>query len=196
MTRPRRCIAGVDEAGRGPLAGPVVAAAVVLGVHDLAGLGDSKTKTARQRDVLYRAIMRGAHAVAVGCADAQEIDTLNIHHASLLAMQRAIAGLGVVPDEVLVDGKFCPVLPCPARAIVRGDASEPAISAASIIAKVHRDRLMEALHHAYPVYGFDRHKGYPTAAHLRALEAAGVCVAHRRSYAPVRRVLALNGLSR
>jgi ribonuclease HII len=194
MTLPRLCIAGVDEAGRGPLAGPVVAAAVVLGATQPSGLGDSKTKTARQRDGLYRLIMQEAHAVAIGCADAQEIDTLNIHHASLLAMQRAIAGLGFVPDNVLVDGKFCPVLPCPARAIVRGDASEPAISAASIIAKVHRDRIMDGLHRAYPDYGFDRHKGYPTAAHLRAIDAVGVCREHRRSFAPVRRVLALNGM--
>jgi len=194
VTRRQPYIAGVDEAGRGPLAGPVVAAAVVLGTTRVAGLGDSKTKTARQRAALYAAIMQEACAVAIGCADVQEIDTLNIHHASLLAMQRAIAGLRIVPDTVLVDGKFCPELPCPTRAIVRGDASEPAISAASIIAKVHRDRLMDALHCAYPAYGFDRHKGYPTAAHLRVLAAVGVCNEHRRSFAPVRRALTLNSL--
>lgn len=189
-------VAGVDEAGRGPLAGPVVAAAVILGPQPIAGLGDSKARSARQRDELYRRIMITARAVGVGLAEAWEIDVLNIHHASLLAMQRAVAALDPCADEILVDGKFTPHSSCPARAVVGGDASVPAISAASIIAKVHRDRIMETLNVVYPGYGFDRHKGYPTADHLRALAETGVCAAHRRSFAPVRRALAKAGTVR
>lgn len=183
-------IAGVDEAGRGPLAGPVVAGAVILGTKTIVGLGDSKAKTARQRERLYAALRADARAVGIGLASAAEIDELNIHHASLLAMARAVANLAVQPDEVLVDGRFTPALPCPTRAIVGGDAAVAAIGAASIVAKVYRDRLMLDLHAEFPAYGFDRHKGYPTAVHLRALTAVGPCPAHRRSYAPVQRVLA------
>ncbi len=182
-------IAGVDEAGRGPLAGPVVAAAVILGHLHPAGLNDSKKLTAGQRATLYDLIRHAAVAVGVGYADIVEIDQLNIHHATLLAMRRAVSDLGVRPDAVLIDGKFCPQLPCPARAIIGGDALEPSISAASVIAKVSRDRLMCELHQRYPHYGFDRHKGYPTAQHLRALASHGVSPVHRRSFAPVRRLL-------
>lgn len=192
---PVMVIAGVDEAGRGPLAGPVVAGAVILGAASIAGIGDSKSKTARQREQLYGALLAGARAVGIGLASAAEIDELNIHHASLLAMARAVANLAVPPSEVLVDGRFTPHLPCPARAIVGGDASVAAIGAASIVAKVYRDRLMLDLHAEFPAYGFDRHKGYPTVAHLRALAAVGPCRAHRRTYAPVQRVLARNATS-
>ncbi|MCB1748152.1 MAG: ribonuclease HII [Gammaproteobacteria bacterium] len=183
-------VVGVDEAGRGPLAGPVVAAAVVLGAVPIAGLGDSKAKTERQREQLFECIVRDAHAWGLGLAEVDEIDRLNIHHATLLAMQRAVAALPCRPARALIDGKFCPQLGCAAIAIVGGDASEPAIGAASILAKVRRDRIMLDLHRRYPQYGFDRHKGYPTRQHLAALHAAGVSPVHRRSYAPVRRVLA------
>ena len=183
-------VAGVDEAGRGPLAGPVVAAAVILGPRVPFGLGDSKQKTARQRERLYVAILDSAFAVGIGQAEVAEIDDLNILRASLCAMQRAVAALSAAPDEVLVDGNQCPAMPVPVRAIVGGDASEPAISAASIIAKVTRDRLMLALDRDYPLYGFARHKGYPTPDHLAALAAHGVSPVHRRSFAPVRRLLA------
>lgn len=186
-------VVGIDEAGRGPLAGPVVAAAVVLDVASPAGLGDSKALTARQRERLATEIMREARAWALGMAEVEEIDRLNIHHASLLAMQRAVAGLALRPTRALVDGRFCPLLACPATPIVGGDASEPAISAASILAKVHRDHLMVALHRQFPAYGFDRHKGYPTAAHLAALSRDGISPVHRRSYAPVRRLLEAGG---
>ena len=188
-------VAGVDEAGRGPLAGPVVAAAVILGEQAVAGLGDSKKKTARQREALFDLIQTHAKAVGVGIVSVGDIDELNIHHASLLAMQRALEALDPRPDRVLVDGKFCPPGCFRAQAIVGGDGLEPAIGAASIIAKVVRDRLMCELHERYPLYGFDRHKGYPTAAHLDALERHGVSAVHRRAYAPVRRVLHTSGAS-
>lgn len=183
-------VAGVDEAGRGPLAGPVVAAAVILGATVIAGLGDSKQKSPRQRDHLFLLIERQALAVGVGQADVEEIDRLNIFQATLLAMQRAVAALPIAPHEILVDGQHCPAVACPATAIVGGDASVAAISAASIVAKVTRDRIMLALDGDYPAYGFAQHKGYPTAAHVAALQRWGASSVHRSSFAPVRRVLA------
>lgn len=184
-------VAGVDEAGRGPLAGPVVAGAVILDPgKPIAGLADSKKLSARQREALFEAIVTRACAHAVGVAAVEEIDALNIHHATLLAMQRAVAALAYAPGLALVDGKTCPVLPCAARAIIKGDATEPAISAASILAKVTRDRLMDALALEWPMYGFVQHKGYPTPVHLAALAQHGVSPVHRRSFAPVAAVLA------
>lgn len=181
-------IAGVDEAGRGPLAGPVFAAAVILPVRwCLPGLTDSKKLNARQREELFAEICSKAVSVGIGCAEVGEIDSLNILNATLLAMQRAVSGLDPVPDEALIDGNRCPDLPCPARAIVGGDLSEPSISAASIIAKVTRDRIMMEMHEKYPDYGFDQHKGYGTRRHLEALERLGPCEIHRRSFAPVAR---------
>ncbi|MEQ8659227.1 MAG: ribonuclease HII, partial [Gammaproteobacteria bacterium] len=174
-----------------PLAGPVVAAAVILGATPIAWLADSKQLTARRREQLHDEVVATALAFGVGMASVAEIDALNIHHATLLAMGRAVEALSALPTLALVDGRFCPALACPARAVIGGDATEPAISAASIIAKVRRDRIMCELHARYPVYGFDRHKGYPTPDHLRALAARGACAAHRRSFAPVREVIAL-----
>lgn len=188
-----RWVAGVDEAGRGPLAGPVIAAAVILGPGDIPGLGDSKQKSERQRERLFVLIMRDALAVGVGRADVEEVDRLNILQATLLAMQRAILALAIAPHEALIDGLHCPFLPCPATAIVGGDASVAAISAASIIAKVSRDRLMVELDKDYPQYEFARHKGYPTAAHVAALNRWGASPMHRRSFAPVRKVLMARG---
>ena len=183
-------VAGVDEAGRGPLAGPVVAAAVILDeLKPIKCLGDSKVISPRRRERLFDEIRAKALACCIAEASVEEIDRLNILQATLLAMQRAVAGLRLPPRLVLVDGNRLPVLTMPAEAIVKGDAKVSAISAASILAKVHRDRLCEALHEAHPAYGFARHKGYPTADHLAALRAHGACVAHRRSYAPVRAVL-------
>ncbi|MDQ2696622.1 MAG: ribonuclease HII [Pseudomonadota bacterium] len=183
-------IAGVDEAGRGPLAGPVLAAAVILDPRrPIAGLRDSKLLTPRRREALAAEIIDKALAWAVGRAEVAEIETLNILHAALLAMQRAVAGLTVTPARVLVDGNRCPALAYPAEAIVRGDVSVAAISAASILAKVARDREMRQLHEHYPVYGFHRHKGYPTRLHLAALASHGPCPIHRRTFAPVRAAL-------
>lgn len=183
-------VCGVDEAGRGPLAGPVFAAAVILDpACPIEGLADSKTLSARRREALAAEIRSRAVAWGVASASVEEIDALNILQASLLAMRRAVTGLAVAPTEVLVDGLHCPGLEIPARAIVRGDAAIAGIAAASILAKVARDADMLALHRVHPVYGFDRHKGYPTAAHLAALRAHGACVAHRRSFAPVRMLL-------
>jgi ribonuclease HII len=183
-------IAGVDEAGRGPLAGPVFAAAVILDpARPVRGLRDSKALTARQRDVLAGEIRAHALAWAVASADVAEIDALNILQATLLAMRRAVDGLRLRPHLVLVDGNRVPALPMPAHAVVKGDARVQAIAAASILAKVHRDRLCEQLHQRYPQYGFAAHKGYPTEQHLQALREHGACEQHRRSFAPVRAVL-------
>lgn len=183
-------ICGVDEAGRGPLAGPVVAAAVILDPErPIVGLADSKKLAAARRAQLAVEIRAGALAWCVAEASVTEIDELNILQATLLAMQRAVAGLGIAPAEVLIDGDRCPRLDLPARAIVGGDATVAAISAASILAKTARDAGMLVLHEAFPHYGFDRHKGYGTAAHLAALARHGPCAAHRRSFAPVREQL-------
>ena len=184
-------IAGVDEAGRGPLAGPVTVAAVILDpTHPIAGLNDSKQLSERKREALYPLILERALAWRIEFVEADEIDRLNILQATLTGMQRALEGLAITPQHALIDGNRIPNhLPCPATAIIGGDASEPAISAASILAKVSRDRRMLELHAHYPHYGFDRHKGYPSAAHRAALLAHGPCPEHRRSYAPVRELL-------
>jgi len=182
--------AGVDEVGRGPLAGPVIAAAVVL-PHDfdLHGLTDSKLLSAKKRSALNDLIMQQALYWSLGRSDVEEIDRVNIFNATLLAMKRAVESLAVRPDVSLIDGKWVPKLACRTRAIVKGDLTEPCISAASIVAKVARDREMCVLHADYPDYGFERNKGYATAQHLQALRCKGVCRAHRRSFAPVREVL-------
>ena len=182
--------AGVDEAGRGPLAGPVVAAAVILDPRQgIAGLADSKKLTARRREQLFDQIQDKALCCAIGQASVEEIDRLNILQATLLAMQRAVAGLRLVPARVLVDGNRLPRLPMLAEAIIGGDAKVPAISAASILAKVHRDRWCEQIDAEYPQYGFATHKGYGTAAHLAALRQHGPTPWHRRSFAPVAQAL-------
>ena len=182
-------VAGVDEAGRGPLAGPVVAAAVILDeLRPIQGLADSKVLTARRRQVLYEQIMARSLCCSVGQASVQEIDALNILQATLLAMRRAVDGLRLMPVKVLVDGNQLPTLPVLAQAIVGGDAKVAAISAASIVAKVTRDRWCEQYHELFPQYGFDRHKGYGTAEHLAALSRHGASPEHRRSFAPVARV--------
>ena len=187
-------MAGVDEAGRGPLAGPVVAAAVILDdLKPIQGLADSKALSARRRERLFDEIRGKALACCIAEATVEEIDRLNILQATLLAMQRAVAGLRLLPRHVLVDGNRLPLLPMAAEAIVKGDAKVPAISAASILAKVHRDQLCQGLHQAWPAYDFARHKGYPTADHLAALRAHGPCPAHRLSYAPVRAALQASG---
>ena len=179
-------IAGVDEVGRGPLAGPVIAAAVILDpAHPIAGLADSKKLSPARRERLALDIRANALAWALGRAEVAEIDRLNIFQASLLAMRRAIEALPMTPDRVLVDGKHCPPLACPCTAIVKGDATVPAISAASILAKVTRDAELRELHDRYPRYDFARHKGYPTAIHREALRRYGPCPEHRRSFAPV-----------
>lgn len=183
-------LAGVDEAGRGPLAGPVVAAAVILDdVQPIRGLGDSKVLGERTRERLFDEIRAKALCCCIAEASVEEIDTLNILQATLLAMRRAVEGLRLRPHKVLVDGNRLPVLQVQAEAIVKGDAKVAAISAASILAKVHRDRLCLALHEAHPQYGFAGHKGYPTPDHLAALRTHGACGAHRRSFAPVHEVL-------
>jgi ribonuclease HII len=184
-------VAGVDEAGRGPLAGPVVAAAVILDeLSPIRGLADSKALTPARRERLFETICGQALCVSIAQASVEEIDRLNILQATLLAMQRAVAGLRLAPKQVWVDGNRAPVLPVPVHTVVQGDAMVAAISAASILAKVQRDRLCAELHAAHPQYGFDVHKGYPTPAHLAALRAHGACSAHRRSFAPVRACLA------
>jgi len=183
-------VCGVDEAGRGPLCGPVVAAAVILDpARPIDGLADSKKLTEAARERLAPLIRERALAWTIAEASVEEIDRLNILHATMLAMQRAVMALGTAPDEVRIDGNRCPKLPYPARAIVKGDATEPAISAASILAKTARDDVMRALDTQWPQYGLAAHKGYPTAAHLAALEAHGVQAFHRRSFAPVRKLL-------
>jgi len=182
--------AGVDEAGRGPLAGPVVAAAVVLSAsYPIDGLADSKTLSALQRETLAVQIRAHSTTWALGMASVEEIDRLNILQATLLAMQRAVQGLAMTPDLVLVDGNHAPRLSCPVRTVVRGDSLIKSISAASILAKVARDAILQDLDDEYPGYGFAVHKGYPTAAHRRALESLGPSPVHRRSFAPVRRLL-------
>ena len=184
-------IAGVDEAGRGPLAGSVVAAAVILDpARPIAGLADSKKLSEAKRDALAPLIRERALAWCVAEASVAEIDTLNILHATMLAMRRAVEGLGVPPREVLIDGNRVPKgLLVPARAIVKGDALEPAVSAASILAKTVRDAQLLELDARHPGYGFARHKGYPTAEHLAAIERLGVLPEHRKSFGPVRRLL-------
>ncbi len=183
-------IAGVDEAGRGPLAGPVVAAAVILDdLNPIMGLADSKKLTALKRERLYDEIRAKALCCSIAEASVEEIDRLNILQATLLAMRRAVEGLRLKPNKVLVDGNRLPVLDVLAEAIVKGDSKVPAISAASILAKVHRDRWCLQLHAEYPAYGFDRHKGYGTEAHLNALRLHGATPWHRQSFSPVAEVL-------
>lgn len=180
-------VCGVDEAGRGPLAGPVFAAAVILDDPPrIGGLADSKKLTPRRRDALAEQIRRHAVSWAVASASVEEIDTINILQASLLAMRRAVMALRPQPAAIVVDGTQVPQVGMPARAVIRGDATVPAISAASILAKVARDALMLELHAVYPDYGFDRHKGYGTALHMAALRRLGPTPAHRWSFAPVR----------
>ena len=189
---PDGLVCGVDEAGRGPLAGPVVAAAVILDpARPIAGLNDSKKLSAKKRMALAGLIRERALAWSVAEASVEEIDQLNILHASMLAMQRAVAALQVTPERALIDGNRCPSLAIPAEAVVQGDAKVAAIAAASILAKTVRDEGMLGLHAQYPHYGFDRHMGYPTAAHCAALAAHGVSPVHRRSFAPVARQLSL-----
>ncbi len=183
-------VAGVDEVGRGPLAGPVVTAAVILDSrHVIDGLADSKRLTEKKRQQLDQLIRQHAVSFSIGQADVDEIDQLNILQATMLAMQRAVAGLTIRPDKVLVDGNRVPAFSCKAEAIVGGDGLVAEISAASIIAKVYRDSMMNDLHHQYPQYGFDRNKGYPTRMHREALQKYGVTPVHRRSFAPVKQAI-------
>ena len=180
-------LAGVDEAGRGPLAGPVVSAAVILDpAQPILGLADSKKLSARKRESLYEEITAKALVWGTGRAEVEEIDHLNILWASMLSMQRAVAALAIAPDKVLVDGNRSPEFDCPSEAIIKGDQKVAEISAASIIAKVTRDREMLALHQVYPQFGFDRHMGYPTKLHREMLIKHGPCDCHRMSYKPVR----------
>ena len=180
-------ICGVDEAGRGPLAGPVFAAAVILDpARPISGLRDSKKLTEARRDGLAGDIKLYALAWSIAECSHEEIDTLNILQASMLAMRRAVEGLHLQPTLALIDGNRCPVMTVRSEAVVRGDDSVPAISAASILAKTARDAALRLLHLEYPVYGFDQHKGYPTALHLERLRMHGACPVHRRSYGPVR----------
>ncbi|WP_353439450.1 ribonuclease HII [Polynucleobacter sp. UK-FUSCHL-C3] len=187
-------ICGVDEAGRGPLVGSVVAGAVVLDPNQpIMGLRDSKKLSPARREQLYAEIMQKARAWGIGQASPSEIDTLNILQATMLAMRRAIEALserlGEWPSKALIDGNRCPILPIASEAIIKGDAKEPAISAASIIAKVTRDQQMQALHTQYPQYGFNQHMGYPTEVHMQALKQYGPCEEHRRTFAPVRNLI-------
>lgn len=185
-------VAGVDEVGRGPLVGDVVTAAVILDpAHPIAGLADSKKLSEKRREALFDEIRDKALAFAIGRCTPAEIDELNILQATLVAMQRAVAALPVAPQYVLVDGNRSPAFAVPSQAVVKGDSKVAEISAASILAKVTRDREMQALDAAYPQYGFARHKGYPTAEHLAALAAYGVTPQHRRSFKPVRLALGL-----
>ena len=183
---------GVDEAGRGPLAGPVVAAAVILDPqYPIVGLADSKKLSAKARNKLYPQICQYARAWYIASASVEEIDRLNILQATMLAMQRAVAGLAVRPEMALIDGNRCPTLAMPAQAIVRGDSKVAAISAASILAKVYRDQLLLELHDEFPQYGFADHSGYPTVQHREALKIYGVSPHHRRSFAPVKALCAI-----
>ena len=182
--------AGVDEVGRGPLAGAVIAAAVILDPKQpIDGLTDSKKLTEKRRNELALVIKSRALAWSIGRAEVEEIDQINILQASLLAMQRAVERLSIKPEHCLIDGNRCPQLNCTSEAIVKGDLKEPAISAASIIAKVERDNEMIKFDSIYPGYGLAKHKGYPTKAHLEAIQSIGVTEIHRRSFAPVRRIL-------
>lgn len=187
-------VCGVDEAGRGPLAGSVVAAAVILDpLKPIDGLKDSKKLTAKVRDELFDIIIRDSKACCIAEASAAEIDSINILQATMLAMKRAIEGLektlGRLPDKALIDGNRCPKVNIQMEAIVKGDSKVQAISAASILAKVTRDRDMQALHETYPMYGFNQHMGYPTPMHFDALKEFGPCPAHRKTFAPVREVM-------
>jgi len=183
-------VAGVDEVGRGPLCGAVVTAAVILDPsRPIEGLNDSKKLSEARREALFPLIQQQALAWCIARAEVEEIDQLNILQATLLAMQRAVAGLSITPQRVLVDGNRCPTLPMPAAAVVKGDSRVPAIAAASILAKVARDREMGELDLRYPGYGLAKHKGYPTPLHLAALRQLGVTPIHRRSFAPVRALL-------
>jgi ribonuclease HII len=184
-------VAGVDEVGRGPLCGPVVTAAVILDpARPIAGLNDSKKLTEARREKLFDEIREKALAWCIARAEVEEIDRLNILHATMLAMQRAVEGLSVTPRLALIDGNRCPKLAVPSAPVVKGDSQVPAIAAASILAKVSRDRYMRALDARLPGYGFAQHKGYPTPEHLEALQRLGPCPEHRRSFAPVRALLA------
>ncbi len=183
-------IAGVDEVGRGPLAGAVVTAAVILDPQKpIEGLNDSKKLTEKKRTVLAQEIKEKALCYCIARAEYYEVDELNVFHATLLAMKRAIEGLSISPDHVLVDGKFCPKITLPCTAIIKGDTKVAAISAASIIAKVARDNEMIALDQTYPGYGFAQHKGYPTRLHIKALQKIGICPIHRKSFKPVQKIL-------
>lgn len=183
-------VAGVDEAGRGPLAGPVIAAAVILDpAHCINGLMDSKLLTEKKREGLFLTIQEKSIAYAIGRAEVEEIDQINILQASLLAMQRAVLALSIQPIEALIDGNCCPKLACQTRAIIKGDQKIPAISAASILAKVTRDREMIAYEEQYPGYGFAQHKGYPTSQHLSAIDKLGITTIHRKSFSPVKNLL-------
>ena len=189
---PPGLVCGIDEAGRGPLAGTVVAAAVILDpLRPIAGLNDSKKLSEKKRDALAVLIRERAVAWFVASASVEEIDRLNILHATMLAMQRAVAGLSVRPTGAMIDGNRCPKLDVPCEAIVKGDGKIASIAAASILAKTVRDAEMLDLHSQYPMYGFDRHMGYPTAAHFKALEEHGASPVHRRSFGPVARQLSL-----
>lgn len=190
FTNDSRLIAGVDEVGRGPLAGPVVAAAVILDPnHPIEGLADSKKLTEKRREKLFDEIQQKAFAWSIARAEVAEIDQINILQASLLAMSRAVAGLPVQPEHALVDGNKLPQLNCSAEAIVKGDSKVPAISAASILAKVARDREMAEMDLRYPGYQFAKHSGYPTKLHLEALQKIGISEIHRRTFGPVKRLL-------
>ena len=190
MTSRQQVVSGVDEAGRGPLAGPVVVAAVVLDAgYPIAGLDDSKKLSQRRREELFREIVEHCAAWAVVEVGPDEIDRVNILQATMLGMKRAVEQLKPAPTLALVDGNRAPKLKCRVRTIIHGDSLEPAISAASILAKVTRDRMMHELHESYPQYRFDKHKGYPTAEHLELLAVHGPCPVHRKSFAPVRKLL-------
>lgn len=184
-------VAGTDEAGRGPLAGEVVAAAVILDPNNpIAGLADSKKLSEKKREALFDEIQQKALAYSIASATVEEIDELNILHASMLAMSRSVALLSITPEHVLVDGnRLPPNLPCSAEAVVKGDARQAAISAASILAKVTRDRSIVKAAERYPGYGFEKHKGYPTAVHLEAIQRLGITPIHRRSFGPVKKIL-------
>lgn len=189
-------LAGVDEVGRGPLAGPVVTAAVILDpAAPVAGLADSKKLTEKRREALYEQILEHALAYCIGRCESDEIDQLNIYQATMLAMERAVAGLPVAPEYVLVDGNRCPRWHWPSEPVIKGDTRVEAISAASILAKVTRDREMVALDSTYPGYGLARHKGYPTSVHLEALRRLGATPIHRRSFRPVQEAIETVGLN-